>query len=99
MPDPYQQLGLPYDADDAAIRSRYLERTREFPPEHYPQESAAYRAAYEQIRTLDDRTEYWLYRFRHDDDLDQLIEEVRCTNPRPFPNLLTLLNKRKPKKS
>ena len=35
--DPYAALDLPADADDAAIRRRYLELVREFPPDHHPE--------------------------------------------------------------
>ena len=47
MPDPYTVLGIPPDADDTAIRKRYLELTVQFPPEHQPEKFAAHRAAYE----------------------------------------------------
>ena len=50
MADPYQELGLSAASDDNAIRRRYLELVREFPPERYPEKFAAIRAAYESLR-------------------------------------------------
>ena len=40
MTDPYEVFGLPDDSDDEAIRRRYLELVRQYPPEHQPQRFA-----------------------------------------------------------
>ena len=45
MTDPYEVLGIDDDADDEAIRRRYLELVKRFPPEHHPEKFAAVRAA------------------------------------------------------
>jgi curved DNA-binding protein CbpA len=50
MRDPFEELGLPSDADEAQIRRRYLELVREFPPDRAPERFAEIHAAYEQVR-------------------------------------------------
>lgn len=91
MIDPLTVLGLPPDADDEAIRRRYLELTREFPPEHHPEKSAAVRAAYEKVRTLDARAKYRLFESWAEDTLESVIEEAKCRTPRVRPSLSRLI--------
>ena len=52
MANPYAVLGLPADSDDEAIRRRYLELVKQYPPEHAPEKFAAIRSAYESLRDL-----------------------------------------------
>lgn len=82
MNDPYQVLGLPPDADDETIRRRYLELTRQYSPEHYPEKFAAIRAAYESLRDLDTRLRTQLFGPEHAGSLEHLIEEVACRSSR-----------------
>ena len=91
MPDPYTVLDLPPDADDAAIRQRYLDLTRQFPPEQHPEKFAAVRAAYEKLRTLDARVRYRLFERGSENTIEAIIEEAECTTPRPRPSLEQLL--------
>src|SRR4051812_46934723 len=91
MPDPYTILDLPPDADDAAIRQRYLELTRRFPPEQHPEKFAAVRAAYEKGRTLDARARCRLFKRGSENTIEAIIEEAECTTPRPRPTLDQLL--------
>lgn len=91
MPDPYTVLGLPADADDAAVRKRYLELTVQFPPEQHPEKFAAVRAAYEKVRTLDSRARHRLFERGTEDTIEAIIEEAECTTPRPRPTLDQLL--------
>ena len=91
MPDPYTTLGVPTDADDAAIRARYLALTREFPPEQHPERFAAVRAAYEKLRDVDARARYWLFERGSEDTIDAVIEEATCRTPRPRFGLARLL--------
>jgi curved DNA-binding protein CbpA len=92
MSDPYEVLGLPADSDDEAIRRRYLELVRQFPPEHQPQKFAAIRAAYEALRDLNTRLSYRLFEAGKKDTIDALIEEIACRSPRRRLSLKTLLN-------
>lgn len=83
MPNPYETLGLdPAAADDAAVRRRYLDLTREFPPEHHPAKSAAVRAAYDALKDADARARYRLFDAGADDTVDTILETVACQTPR-----------------
>jgi curved DNA-binding protein CbpA len=90
MPDPYTVLGVPPDADDDAIRRRYLELARTFTPEQHPEKFAAVRAAYDQVKTLDARAAYRLFEAGREDTIDALIEEAACRTPRPRVSLTAL---------
>lgn len=50
MPTPAETLGLDPTADEAAIRKRYLELVRQFPPDRDPERFAEIRNAYDQLR-------------------------------------------------
>jgi curved DNA-binding protein CbpA len=92
MSDPYQILGLPPDSDDNAIRQRYLELVRQFPPEHHPEKFAAIRSAYESLRDLDTRLRYRLLEAGKKDSLDAIIEELTCRSSRRRVSLKELLS-------
>jgi curved DNA-binding protein CbpA len=89
--DPYQVLDVPVDADDDAIRRRYLELVREFPPEHSPEKFAAVRAAYESLRDLDTRLRHRLFEAGKNESVEAIIEELSCRSPRRRLSLETLL--------
>lgn len=91
MPDPYTVLGVPPDADDEAIRRRYLELTREFTPEHHPERFAAVRGAYERVKDLDRRAQYRLFEAGKDDTIEAIIEEAACRTPRRRAGLRAIL--------
>lgn len=91
MLDPYATLGLPADADDEAIRRRYLELVRQHPPERRPEKFAAIRKAYDSLRDLDTRLRYRLFEAGKNENLDSLIEEIACQNSRPRLSLEKLL--------
>jgi len=82
MTDPHQVLGLPPEADDEAIRRRYLELVRQFSPEHHPEKFAAVRAAYEQLRDQSTRLRYRLFEAGKHETVDAIIEEVSCRRSR-----------------
>jgi len=91
MPDPYTVLGVPPDADDEAIRRRYLELTREFTPEHHPERFATVRGAYERVKDLDRRVQYRLFEAGKDDTIEAIIEEAACRTPRRRAGLRAIL--------
>ena len=78
MSDPYAVLGLANDADEAAIRRRYLELVREFPPDRAPERFAAIRAAYEEVRDPARRLEAQIFRASTTDALDALDADLRA---------------------
>ena len=55
--DPYDVLGLERSADAEAIRKAYFALVREHPPERDPEAFKRIRAAYERIRTPEQRLE------------------------------------------
>ena len=61
MNDPWLQLGVPRDADDAAIRAAWLAALRRHPPERSPERFEALRAAFERIETHRRRLAYRLF--------------------------------------
>jgi len=61
MSDPYLVLGVPEDADDAAIQAAYLEGIKRWPPDRDPVRFEALRAAYEAVRTRRDRLAHELF--------------------------------------
>jgi curved DNA-binding protein CbpA len=91
MADPYTVLGVAVDADDETIRRRYLELAREFAPEHYPERFAAIRAAYEKIKTLENRVRHRLFETGKDDSIESIIEEAACRTPRQRMGLRAIL--------
>ena len=91
MTDPYQVLGLPPDADDEAIRRRYLELVRQYSPEHHPERFAAVRAAYESLRDLNTRLRHRLFEAGKNESVEAIIEEITCRTPRRRISLEALL--------
>jgi hypothetical protein len=91
MTDPYAVLGLPADADDAAIRGRYLALVKEYPPEAHPQKFAAIRQAYEHLKDLETRVRYRLFEAGKQETIAAIIEEVSCPSSRPRLPLTKLL--------
>jgi DnaJ-domain-containing protein 1 len=57
MNDPYEQLGLSPDSDDATIRRRYLELVRQYSPDQAPERFAEIHAAYDALRDPAKRVE------------------------------------------
>jgi curved DNA-binding protein CbpA len=92
MTDPYQVLGLPPEADDEAIRRRYLELVRQFSPEHHPEKFAAVRAAYEQLRDQSTRLRHRLFEAGKRETVDAIIEEVSCRRARRRVSLREMLS-------
>lgn len=91
MSDPFAILGIDAGADDAAIRARYLDLVRQFPPEQAPDRFAAIRAAFERIKTRDDRLRWRLFEAGRHDTLDTIIEETMSSSPRRRPTVADLL--------
>jgi curved DNA-binding protein CbpA len=92
MTDPYDVLELPADADDEAIRNRYLELVRRFPPEQNPERFSAVRAAYESLRDLNTRLRHRLFEAGKKDTVDAIVEELACRSQRRRVSLTTLLS-------
>jgi len=91
MVHPYAVLGISPDSDDEAIRRRYLELVRQFPPERQPEKFAAVRQAYENLRDTTTRLRYRLFEAGKNDSLDAIIEESSCQSTRRRMSLKTML--------
>src|SRR3954463_3490888 len=91
MTDPYNVLGLPPDADDEAVRRRYLELVRQYPPEQHPEKFAAVRSAYESLRDADTRLRRRLFEPGRQESVEALVEEVTCRTSRRRLSLEALL--------
>lgn len=76
MTDPYAVLGLDPDADEAAIRRRYLELVREYPPERAPERFAEIRNAYDKLRDPLKQLEKRLFDLRTEDSLNDIRADV-----------------------
>jgi DnaJ-class molecular chaperone len=92
MTDPYEVLGLPRDADEAAIRTRYLELVRESPPDRAPERFAAVRAAYDEVRDPARRVRSQLFHVATTDSIDAMVDDLRNRLARTRLPLDTLLS-------
>lgn len=93
MTDAYEVLGLARDADEAAIRKRYLELVRQFPPDRDPQRFGEIREAYERLRDPVERMRKMLYDLKSTDSMDMILSELRTRLRKtriPTKTLLTL---------
>ena len=77
MSDAWSVFNLNPSAGDEAIRRRYLELVREFPPERAPQRFAEIRKAYDELRDPVARVRRRLFMEDRPGDLDGLIDEFR----------------------
>lgn len=97
MSDPYAVLELPSDAEDDAIRARYLELIKQYTPEAHAAKFASIRQAYEQLKDAETRLRYRLFEAGKEETVAAIIEELACpiSRPRlPLTKLLTLLQDR-----
>src|SRR5436190_14632972 len=97
MIDPYEVLGLPPDSDDESIRRRYLELVKQYTPAHHAEKFAAVRAAYDRLRDLKTRVRYRLFEAGEKENVEKIIEDLKCQSPRrrvSLKGLLVLLGKR-----
>ena len=75
--DPYETLGLPRSADEAATRKRYLELVRAFPPDRAPERFAEIRAAYDEVRDPVRRLGAQILEVDTGDSLDAIAADLR----------------------
>ncbi len=92
MPDPYTLLGVPLEATDDAIRKRYLELVKQYPPEQQPEMFAKIREAYDALKDLEARTMYRLYEYGKNETIESIIEEAACRTSRRRIGLNTLVS-------
>lgn len=61
MKTPYDILDVAEQATDAEIKQAYLQKVKQFPPDHYHQQFQQIHKAYEAIKDLSSRTKYALF--------------------------------------
>ena len=61
MQTPFDKLEVAENADDGQIKSAYLKKIREYPPEHHPEKFKDIKSAYDKIKTVRDRVSYRLF--------------------------------------
>ncbi|MBI5442201.1 MAG: J domain-containing protein [Deltaproteobacteria bacterium] len=97
--DPYSVLDLPEDAEDEAIRARYLELVRRYPPDHHPERFRAVREAYELVRDGDRRLNFTLFHVVRNPDLKANWEAIEWKpETRRRPKSQELLERLRPRK-
>jgi curved DNA-binding protein CbpA len=79
MSDPYEILGVPPAAGAAAVRERYLELVRAFPPDQAPEQFAAIHAAYSALRDPVKRLERQIFGIDSaDDSFERILADLRA---------------------
>jgi curved DNA-binding protein CbpA len=59
--DPYALLGVERTSDEATIKRAYFRLVREYPPEREPEKFQELRAAYDQVKTAEARSQTDLF--------------------------------------
>ncbi|HTS31068.1 MAG TPA: J domain-containing protein [Bryobacteraceae bacterium] len=95
--DPFHILEIPPEAGDEEIRSAYLRKVKEYPPDRAPAQFEKVRDAYELLRDPRRRTRHLLLSADPGQPLTTLLEgcatERRFTGPEPW---LRVLREAKP---
>lgn len=77
--DPFAVLGVGSDADDASVRRAYLRLLREHSPERDPEGFRRVRAAYEAVRSGQDRAARRLLEVPNLPDVEDQIRAMAAT--------------------
>ena len=87
-PDPLGVLGIRADANDEEVRSAYLRKVKEFPPDRNPNEFEQVRDAYDMLRDRRQRARHFLFGVDPRARLDSLLEgddgQARFAGPEPW---------------
>ena len=75
--NPWSVLGVPEDADDDGIRSAYLQKVKQFPPDRCGDEFERVRDAYSQLKDAYRRSRWLILGSSLDSSLASLIDEGR----------------------
>jgi len=75
--DPWTVLELDPAADEVTIRKRYLELVRRYPPDREPERFREVREAYGLLRDPVKRIEAQLFDMRSDEQLDEIVDDLR----------------------
>ena len=87
-PDPLSVLEVRADASDQQVRSAYLRKVKQFPPDRSPEEFEQVRDAYEMLRDRRQRARHFLFSVDPEAPLESLLEsesgEPRFAGPEPW---------------
>ncbi|MGR9012594.1 MAG: J domain-containing protein [Gammaproteobacteria bacterium] len=75
MKTPYDILEVAEQATDAEVKQAYLQKVKQFPPDHYHEQFQLVQKAYESIKDLESRTKYALFTFP-EADFNDLLEQA-----------------------
>ncbi len=75
MKTPYAILEVVEQATDAEIKQAYLQKVKQFPPDHYQQQFQQIQQAYEAVKDLSSRTKYALFNLP-EADFDALLDHA-----------------------
>jgi DnaJ-class molecular chaperone len=89
--DPYKRLELPEAADDSQIKIAYLNKVKQFPPEHHPQTFQQVQAAYQLIKDKTARIKYRLLKVP-EFDVSQIVQQQLTAKNTGRPSAAQLLN-------
>ena len=79
--DPYAVLNVSPEADDEQIRSAYLARIKQFPPDRSPVEFERVRDAYGLLRDRRTRAQHTLFSCNLEAPLDSLLDGMNSGRP------------------
>ncbi|MEA1934426.1 MAG: DnaJ domain-containing protein [Thermodesulfobacteriota bacterium] len=82
MKTPFEILQIDENTADPAIKKAYLAGVKKYPPERFPSEFQKIRAAYEAIKTAEDRTAFKLFH-KELPDKQELIEMALAASGGP----------------
>ena len=94
--DPWVILGVSVQADDNQIRTAYLQKVKDYPPDREPEQFERIRDAYEVLRDPQQRSKRMLFSVNPQADLVSLLQQGaqvrRFVGPDPW---WAVLNERK----
>ncbi|MCK5719596.1 MAG: DnaJ domain-containing protein [Thiomargarita sp.] len=61
MKTPFEILEVDANSDDITVKTAYLKKVRQYPPEQFSQQFKQIRAAFESIQNKDERLKYQLF--------------------------------------
>lgn len=82
MKTPYQILEVAEQATDAEIKQAYLQKVKQFPPDHHHEQFQLVQQAYEAIKDLENRTKYALFAVP-EADFNGLLKQAFGSGPAP----------------
>lgn len=80
--DPYKLFNIAPESDDDAIRRRYLQLVKEFPPERDPLKFSEIRQAYDELKDLNTRLRNRVFHPGKNETVEAIIEDYACRTTR-----------------